>query len=130
MYTKKASLGARCVLGAVAVACTLSAGTVAAEGQKVVVAIPVNTTGLDPGQPAGARELYVRIEYAAYVACTRGNRAGLAPASDPKACSEKAIADAIRAVNLPLLTQVYLARHSVRDALARGIQVPGEIAAK
>jgi UrcA family protein len=130
MYTKTTALRARCALGAAAVACALIAGNVAADSGTVTVAIPVSTDGLNASRAADAQKLYERIEYAAYVACTRGNRVGLAPSPDPKGCSEKALANAVRSANLPLLTQAYLAAHSVREAMAQGIKMPGEIAAK
>jgi UrcA family protein len=130
MYTKTAAMSARCVLGAAALACTLFAGTGVAEDRKVIVAIQVNSQGLDLNQPAGAQKLYMRLKEAAYVACTRANRVGLAPSPDPVGCSEKALGDAIRTVNAPLLTQAYLATHTLREASARGIEVPAQIAAK
>lgn len=130
MYTKSAAMSARCVLGAATIACTLFAGNVVANDHKVIVAIPVSTEGLDLSQPAEVRKLYMRLEYAAYVACTRGNRVGLEPSPDPKGCTGKALANAIRSANLPALTQVYLATHTLREASALGVDVPAEIAAK
>jgi UrcA family protein len=129
MYTKTAAVSAWSVLGA-AVACTLFAGNVAARDHEVTVAIRVSTQGLDLSQPADAQKFYVRLKYAADVACTRSDRVGLAPAADPKACYEKALADAIRSANVPLVTQIYLATHTVREAAAHGIGVPAEVAAK
>src|ERR1035438_8133007 len=108
MYSKTVAMSARRVLGAAAVACTLLAGNVAAKGHDVTIAIHVSTQGLDLRQPAGAQKFYARIEHAAEVACTHGNRADLEPLADPVGCYEKALADAIRSANLPLLTQVYL----------------------
>jgi UrcA family protein len=130
MYTKTAVMSARSVLGAAAVACTLLAGNVAAEDNNVIVAIHVSTQGLDLRQPPGAQEFYMRLQRAARVACTHGNRVDLAPAPDPEGCYEKALGDAIRSANVPLLTQVYLATHTLREAAARGIDVPAQIAAK
>jgi UrcA family protein len=130
MYAKTAVLSARSVLGAAAVACTLLAGNVAAEDNKVIVAIHVSTQGLDLRQPAGAQEFYSRLKRAARVACTHGNRVDLAPAPDPEGCYEKALGDAIRSANVPRLTQVYLETHTLRQAAARGINVPAQMAAK
>jgi UrcA family protein len=128
MYTKVALMSARCVLGAAALACTLFAGTVAAKN--VTVAIHVSTQGLDLSQPTGAHEFYTRLQHAARVVCTHGNRIDLAPAPDPEGCYEKALGDAIRSANVPLLTQVYLETHTLREAAARGIDVPAQMAAK
>jgi len=130
MYTKTAVMSARSVLGAAAVACTLLAGNVAAEDNDVIVAIHVSTQGLDLRQPAGAQEFYTRLQRAARVACTHGNRVDLAPAPDPEGCYEKALGDAIRSANVPRLTQVYLETHTLRQAAARGIDVPAQMAAK
>jgi hypothetical protein len=50
--------------------------------------------------------------------------------SDPEGCRETALAGAIRAANLALLAQVYLASHTLRDAAAHGIDAPLQMAAK
>ena len=129
MY-RTAVVSAGWVLGAAAVACTLFAGSVAAKDHVVIVAVHVSTKGLDLSQPAGAHEFYRRLQRAARVACTDGNRVDLAPALDPEGCYEKALGDAIRSANLPLLTQVYLVTHTLGEAAARGIDVPAQMAAK
>ena len=90
------------------VACTLFAGSVAAQDHEVTVAIQVSTQGLDLSQPAGAHEFYTRLQHAAWVVCTHGNRVDLEPSANPRRCYEKALGDAIRSANVPLLTQVYL----------------------
>jgi UrcA family protein len=128
MYTKTAVMTARSILGAAAVACTLFAANVAAKDHRVIVAIHVSTQGVDLSQPAGAQGFYTRLQHAARVACTHGNRVDLTPA--PASCYEKALGDAIRSANVPLLTQVYLVTHTLREAAARGINVPAQIAAK
>jgi UrcA family protein len=128
MYTKAAVMSARSILGAAAVVCALFAGNVAAKDHGVTVAIHVSTQGLDLSQPAGAHEFYTRLQHAARVACTHGNRVDLTPA--PEGCYEKALGDAIRSANVPLLTQVYLETHTLREAAARGINVPAQMAAK
>ncbi len=130
MYSKTVVRSARRVLGAAAVACTVLAGNVAAKDYNVTVAIHVSTQGLDLRQLPGAQKFYARIEHAAEVACTHGNRADLKPLADPVGCREKALADAIRSANLPLLTQVYLETHTLRQAAAHGIDVPAQVAAK
>jgi UrcA family protein len=128
MYTRRTVKGARPVLGAAVVACILFAGSVAAK--EVTVAIQVSTQGLDLSQPAGAHELYTRLQRAAQVVCTHGMRVDLAPSPDPRECYEKALGNAVRAANLKLLTQVYLASHTLQEAAAHGIDVPVQIAAK
>ena len=130
MHTKSPVMSAWSGLGAAALACTLHIGNTAAQAREFTVAIHVSTQGLDLSQPAGAHEFYRRLQRAARVACTHGNRVDLAPALDPEGCYEKALGDAIRSANLPLLTQVYLVTHTLGEAAARGINVPAQIAAK
>jgi UrcA family protein len=128
MYTKTAFMSAWVVLGAAAVAGTLFAGSVAAKDQEFAVAYKVSAQGLDLSQPAGAHELYLRLQHAAEVVCTHGMRVDLKPVADESACYEKALGDAVRSVNLPLLTQVYLLTHTLQQAVARGIDVPVQVA--
>jgi hypothetical protein len=52
------------------------------------------------------------------------------PTHDPQSCYAKTLGDAIRSANLPLLTQVHLETHTLREAAARGINVPIQMAAK
>ena len=106
MYTKPVVMSAWTVLGAVLVACTLFAGKVRAKDQEFTVAYRVTTQGLDLSQPVGAQELYSRLKHASQVVCTHGMRVDLEPVADESACYEKALGDAVRSVNLPLLTQV------------------------
>ncbi|MGA2842618.1 MAG: UrcA family protein [Steroidobacteraceae bacterium] len=118
------------VVGAAIVACTFIAGSVAAKDQEFTVAYRVTTRGLDISQPAGAHELYSRLQHAAQVVCTHGMRVDLAPSPDPQGCYEKALGNAVRSAHLPLLTQAYLETHTLREAAARGIDLPVMIAAK
>jgi UrcA family protein len=129
MYTKAVVISAWPVLGA-ALACALFAGNVAAKDQEFTVAYRVSAQGLDLTQPAGAHEFYSRLKHAAQVVCTHGMRVDLKPVTNENACYERALGDAIRSVNLPLLTQVYLATHTLQEAAARGIDVPVQVAAK
>ncbi|MGO9990978.1 MAG: UrcA family protein [Steroidobacteraceae bacterium] len=131
MHTKTAFMSAWPGLGGAAiVACTLFAGSVAAKDQEFTVAYRVTTQGLDLSQPAGARELYTRLKHAADVVCTHGNRVGLAPSADLQGCYEKALADAVRSAHMPLVTQVYLATHTLQQAAVHGIDLPVQMAAK
>jgi UrcA family protein len=130
MDTEAAIVNVSPVLAAAVLACTLFAGDAAAQGHAVNVAYQVSTQGLDLGTPAGARELYSRLKNAAWIVCTRANRVGLEPSPDPYACSEKALAEAIRSAHLPLLVQAYLQTHSLGQAAAHGIDVPVQMASK
>jgi UrcA family protein len=128
MYPKTTVMTAWPIFGAAMVACALFAGDVMAKD--VTVAYQVSTQGLDLRQPAGAHEFYGRLKKAARIVCTHGNRVDLQPSSDPKDCYEKALGDAIRSANVSLLTQVYLETHTLREAAARRIDVPVQVAAK
>jgi UrcA family protein len=128
MYTKRTVKSASLVRGPTVVACVLFAGSVAAK--EVTVAIQVSTQGLDLSQPVAAHELYTRLQRAAQVVCTHGMRVDLAPSPDPQDCYERALGNAVRAANLKLLTQAYLATHTLQEAAARGIEVPVQVAAK
>lgn len=129
MRIPKPALNVWSMPGAAIVACSLFAGSVAAGDDAVTVSVQVNTRGIDVSQPQGAQELYWRLEYAARVACTHGNRVGLEPSPQPERCREKALADAVRAADIALLTQVYLASHTLREAAANGIH-PVQMGAK
>jgi UrcA family protein len=102
-----------------ALACAIFAGTVVGTEREVTIDIHVNARGLDISQPVGARKLYQRLKYAAHIACSNGDRVALAPA--PPGCYEKALGAAVRSVNAPLLTQVYLETHTPPQAAAIGI---------
>jgi UrcA family protein len=128
MYPKEAVVTAWPIFGAAMVACALFAGNVVAK--EVTVAYQVSAKGLDLQQPAGAKAFYGRLKKAAWIVCTHGKRIDLQPSPDPKGCYEKALGDAIRSANVSLLTQVYLETHTLREATARGIDVPVQVAAK
>lgn len=130
MSIKTAVLHSHFTLAAVAIAGTIFAADVVAQGHNVTVAIHVSTQGLDLHSAAGAQEFYGRLKHAADVACTHGNRVDLQPPGDPVACYEKALGEAIRSANLPLLTQVYLGTHTLRQAAVYGIEAPAQLAAK
>ncbi len=130
MYSRSVVMNICSFFGTSLIASTLFAGYVAAEGRPVTVAVQVSARGLNIKTPAGAQELYSRLKNAAWIACTRANRVGLEPSTDPHACSEKALGEAIRSVKSPLLTQVYLDTHLRRDAVADGIAMPVHLATK
>jgi UrcA family protein len=111
-------------------ACGLLSAQVQAKSQEVTVKISVSTADLDLSQPTGAREAYVRLQRAAYIACTHGARVGLQPPASFADCYEKALGDAIRSVHVPRLTHLYLETHSLREAAAHGIALPVQVAAK
>jgi UrcA family protein len=128
MYPKTPVMTACPIFGAAMVAYTLFAGDVVA--REVNVAYQVSAKGLDLRQPAGAREFYGRLKRAAWIVCTHGRRIDLQPSPDREGCYEKALGDAVRSANVLLLTEIYLETHTLREAAARGIDVPVQVAAK
>jgi UrcA family protein len=130
MHSETAFMSAWSALGATLIAGALFAGSVAAKDQELTVAYRARTQGLDLSQAAGARTFYLRLQHAAEVVCTHGMRVDLKPVTDKGACYEKALGNAIRSANQPLLTQVYLQTHTLRDAAALGIELPVQVAAK
>jgi UrcA family protein len=111
-------------------ACAALSGPVLAQGRVVTLAAPVSSAGLDLSRPAGARELYSRLRAAARLVCGSGNRVGLEPVTDFAGCYEKALADAIQAVNQRQLTMVYLGTHTLQEASARGVHISPLVASK
>jgi UrcA family protein len=108
----------------VAVSCLLAANPTQAGAPEVTVAIHVDAHGLDLTQETGARKLYQRIKFAAWVACTHANRVALAPEDDPMKCADQSLSRAIRSVSVPALTRIYLETHTLQQAAVAGITVP------
>jgi UrcA family protein len=113
MYIKTVDMRARLLFGAATLICILAGSFVAASEHIVTVAIHVSSRGLDLNQPADAQTFYRRIEHAAEVVCTHGNRVGLAQVDDYKSCYQKAT---IYAINVrrgrPVSTTSRAARRS------------------
>ncbi len=130
MDTKRLLLSAWPVLGVAVMACSLFAGGAVAKAREVAVTYQVSTKGLDLNQPAGAHELYARLQHAAEVVCTHGMRVDLEPVANKDACLEKALGDAVRSANVLLLTGAYLERHTLQQAAASGINVPALLAGR
>jgi UrcA family protein len=105
-------------------ACALLSGPLQAEEPFVTVKASVSFAGLDVGQPAGARALYVRVRHAAIEVCGRGMRVGLRPVDDFSGCIETAVGEAVRSANLPQLTLEYLKTHTLQQAANHQIDVP------
>ena len=131
MNTNSHILNARFIICiAASAACAVLSAPVQAKSHEVTVKITVSTAGLDLSQPAGAREAYARLQKAADIACTHGNRVDLEPPTSLHACYEKALGDAVHSAHQPQLSMVYLASHTVRDAAKYGIEVPARLAAE
>jgi UrcA family protein len=131
MYAKVAVTSARLLLGAATtVICTLFAANVSAKDKVVTDSVKVSPQGLDLSQPADAQTFYTRLENAAWIVCTRGTQVGLLPADNQFKCYQNALGDAVHASNKPLVTQIYLATHTLQEAAAHGIDVPAQVAAK
>ena len=129
MYAKTALLRTRPLLSAV-LACMLFSGALAARDHNVTVAVPVSAKGLDLTRVTDARTFYTRLKNAAWVACTHGNRVDLVPVGDVKVCYEEALGGAVRSAKAPLVTQIYLSSHTIQEAVARGIEIPAQMAGR
>jgi UrcA family protein len=122
MYiNRKAKTPVRLAAHVAVIAVALCAGAVVAKDHDVTITIHVSVAGLDLSQPADADRFYARIQSAAWKACTDGNRVDLVPLDDVKGCYEKSLGNAIRLANLPHLTNIYLATHTLQQAEACGI---------
>ena len=130
MYAKVAVTSARLLLGAATVVCMLFAANVSAKDKIVTESVKVSPQGLDLSRPADARTFYTRLENAAWIVCTRGTRVGLLPVDDQFKCYQNTLGEAVHASNTPLVTQIYLASHTLQEAAAHGIDVPAQVAAK
>jgi len=124
VYTTKFERTAEQLVRVIAVCYLIFAGSVSAKDHNVTVALRVSAAGLDLGQPTDAQTFYNRLKKAAWVVCTHGNRVDLEPADNEKACFEKALADAVRFVKAPMLTQAYLANHTIQGAATSWSYMP------
>ena len=129
MYAKAAITTARLLLGATTVACALFAASVSAKDKIVADSVKISPQGLDLSQPADAQAFYTRLENAAWIVCTRGTRVGLLPPDDKFRCYQNALGEAVHASNKPLVTQIYLASHTLQEAASHGIE-PAQLVAK
>ncbi len=131
MYAKATVTRARLLGGATTVACTLFAGDLAAKDKIVTVSVHVSDQGLDLTQPGDAQTFYTRLENAAWVACTRGNRADLHPSTTLKGFYEKALGAAIRSAKARTLTHPdLLANLCASGSCSARDRVPAQIAVK
>ncbi len=130
MYTGKTSRCTGLLLGIGAVVVAIFASPLSAKDSEVTVAFRVSAAGLDLTEPADAQKFYTRLKAAARVVCTHGDRVDLVPSDDPQGCYEKSLAEAVRAVKAPLITQIYLASHMVRGAPTGWTYVPVPTAPK
>jgi UrcA family protein len=111
--------------------CALFLGSAESKAEDVTIAFSVGSAGLDLGQPTGARELYRRLQKAAWIVCTTHSiRVDLEPAISFSGCYEKALGGAVRSTHRPQLTAVYLSTHTRLDAAKYGIEVPVQLAAE
>jgi UrcA family protein len=118
------------LVGAAALVCSCFVGNASAAGHVVTVSVPVSSQGLDLSKPDDAETFYVRLKNAAWVVCTRGTRVDLVPSDNVKGCYEKALGQAVRSVAAPMVTQLYLGTHTLKEAATYGIQLPAQFAVK
>jgi UrcA family protein len=91
--------------------CATTSAVPAAETPDGLRQETVRFADLDLTRPAGARELYRRIEKAAGDVCEAPGSAGFAVAMLSHACADRAIARAVAAIGSPLLIERYEQTH-------------------
>jgi UrcA family protein len=111
-------------------ACTILSAPIQAKEKIVTVAFDVSTAGLDLKQPAGARNMYARLQNAAYLVCGPTLRVSLVTVGSVQECYETALGNAVRSAKQPQLTTVYLQSHTLQQAANHGIAVPVLVAAR
>ena len=131
MNTNAAVLNAKAFIFIAAVAaCAFLSAPVQAKDRWTTVTIIVSYAGLDISQPAGAHELYSRLQKASGIACSQGHPVDYHPLINYTSCYEQAIGAAVRSAKQPQLTVVYLKTHTPQEAAARGIEIPVLVAEK
>jgi UrcA family protein len=129
MTTKNALLRTKPYLGVAALAASVLLTGLVHAGNTFSIKFTVDTNGLDLTHEAGVRDLYSRLKNAADAVCNNVYRVGLEPVANYADCYEKALAAAVKLVNKPLLTQVYLDAHTLKDAAAHDVKVASLAAA-
>jgi UrcA family protein len=82
----------------------------AATAADTPIQVPVNYAGLDLSTTAGAKVMYARLHAAAEQVCEPLDGADLSLSVRHRACIQKAMSNAVREVDKPLLTQIYAER--------------------
>ena len=114
---------------AIVIAGSLIAGIAQAKDKTVIISKHVSKAGLDLSDRVDAQTLYRRLRWAADDVCSaRTMRVDVLPLDNSRGCFEKALGNAVRQVNAPLVTQAYLLTHTLRDASNWGIELPVELA--
>jgi len=124
MICKIALVGTQTSLGITALAASILLTGVVQADNTFPISVAVTTAGLDLRQDAGVREMYSRLKNAADAVCNNIYRVGLEPVANYVDCYETALGAAVRSVNHPQLTRVYLGTHTLKDARAHGVKVP------
>jgi UrcA family protein len=93
----------------------LAARPAVADSLEPPLQVTVKFADLDISHPQGATVLYNRIHAAARSVCSPFDRDGVFYKMEFGSCIQKAVADAVTAVNAPALTAVYSAK--TRSAL-------------
>jgi UrcA family protein len=112
-----------CLCAAAVAACALLLPSVQADERVIRLQVRVSTADLDLAQPDAARKLYSRLSKAAYEVCSNPLLVDVPSRTESGSCHERALGNAIRSVDRPQLTSVYLKTHTLQDAAKRGIDV-------
>jgi UrcA family protein len=95
-------------------ACMLGAGQVAADPSDNPPTVAVNYADLDLSKPEGAAVLYGRLEHAARQVCGNIDGRRLEQVAHWEACYQRALREAVGAVDKPTLTTYHNARQGIR----------------
>jgi len=114
---------------AMLVAVALCAAPVMSQAGSETVAVKVNAAGLDLGSPAGAQKMFARLTVAAEQACGFESEFDAVRTAKFDHCFRDSLSNAVRALNRPLVTQLYVERHP-REAAMYGIASGDYVAAK
>ncbi len=101
------------VSGAFIAALSLSAPQLSMAGESIVKSIAVSYADLDLSNAADARLLYTRIRWAARKVCTLDGEMGhVAQSREHAQCVQRAVDQAVMAVNNPVLVAMYRGKNN------------------
>ncbi|HUN26375.1 MAG TPA: UrcA family protein [Steroidobacteraceae bacterium] len=113
-----------------AAACTLASGLAqAGPVDGGMPSVKVSSAGLDLGSASGARAMFKRLTAAAEGVCGVTAEFDAVHASSYRLCYKQTLGGAVRALNQPAVTQVYVAQYP-RDAARFGVAAGGFVASR
>jgi len=92
----------------------LASGPALAASEPLPAQLAVSTAGVDLQDPVAVQALYARLHAAAGAVCD-GYAVNSRVSAADVACADRALAQAVQALNAPLLTALYTGAASQRD---------------